>query len=127
MRALLPQALIAAVGGPLLSHSVHVPSIELSDDEYLVPDTGALMDMYGSRGLDFIVEVGQRKTRPTSVSVFVAQEAGRELERSETGWSCRSGAARSACGGWLRLEGGGRAPGCRPHLVAGAPADCSPK
>lgn len=61
------QALIAAVGGPLLSHSVHVPSIELSEDEYLVPDTGALMDMYGSRGLDFIVEVGQRKTRPTSV------------------------------------------------------------
>jgi hypothetical protein len=26
------------------------------------------MDMYGNRGLDFIVEVGQRKTKPSSVS-----------------------------------------------------------
>lgn len=31
------------MGGPLLSHSIHVPSIELSDDEYLVPDTGGLV------------------------------------------------------------------------------------
>jgi hypothetical protein len=62
------QALIEALGGPLLSHSIHVPSIDMSDDEYLVPDTGTLMDMYGSRGLDFIVEVGQRKTKPSSVS-----------------------------------------------------------
>jgi hypothetical protein len=29
---------------------------------------GTLMDMYGNRGLDFIVEVGQRKTKPSSVS-----------------------------------------------------------
>jgi len=58
---------IEGLSGPLLSHSVHVPSIELSDDEYLVPDTGTLMDMYGNRGLDFIVEIGERKTRPTSV------------------------------------------------------------
>lgn len=63
------QALITALGNPLLSHSIHVPSIDMSEDEYLVPDTGTLMDMYGNRGLDFIVEVGQRKTRPSSVSV----------------------------------------------------------
>jgi hypothetical protein len=63
------QALITALGNPLLSHSIHVPSIDMSEDEYLVPDTGTLMDMYGNKGLDFIVEVGQRKTRPSSVSV----------------------------------------------------------
>jgi hypothetical protein len=34
------QALIQAMGGPLLSHSIHVPSIDMSEDEYLVPDTG---------------------------------------------------------------------------------------
>lgn len=85
VRALLPQALIAAVGGPLLSHSVHVPSIELSDDEYLVPDTGALMDMYGSRGLDFIVEVGQRKTKPTSVSVLLIRRRGKGI-RGRGNW-----------------------------------------
>lgn len=44
------------------------------------------MDMYGNRGLDFIVEIGQRKTRPTSVSVCVCawgvcmRAGGRELE-----------------------------------------------
>lgn len=70
------QALIQALGGPLLSHSVHVPSIDMSDDEYLVPDTGTLMDMYGNRGLDFIVEVGERKTKPTSVSTALADGGG---------------------------------------------------
>jgi hypothetical protein len=40
--------LIAAVGGPLLSHSVHVPSIELSEDEYLVPDTGEGLLLLGA-------------------------------------------------------------------------------
>lgn len=34
------QALIQAMGGPLLSHSIHVPSIDMCEDEYLVPDTG---------------------------------------------------------------------------------------
>jgi hypothetical protein len=47
----------------------------MSEDEYLVPDTGTLMDMYGNRGLDFIVEVGQRKTRPSSVSARPNKEA----------------------------------------------------
>jgi tRNA A37 threonylcarbamoyladenosine synthetase subunit TsaC/SUA5/YrdC len=32
-----------------------------------VPDAGSLLDSYGSRGLDFIVDVGQRATRMTSV------------------------------------------------------------
>ena len=59
-----------------MSHSVHVPSIDMSDDEYLVPDTGTLMDMYGNRGLDFIVEVGQRTTRPTSVSMWLSGSCG---------------------------------------------------
>ena len=34
-----------------------------------VPDAGSLLDLYGNRGLDFIVDVGTRTVQPTSVSV----------------------------------------------------------
>lgn len=87
------QALIDAIGGPLLSHSIHVPSIDMSDDEYLVPDTGTLMDMYGSRGLDFIVEVGQRKTKPSSVS---GEQAKALLSGGGVGglWTCMASKGR---------------------------------
>ena len=52
------QAILDDLGGCLLSHSVHVPE-HLADDTE-VPDPGTLLDLYGNRGLDFIVDVGPR-------------------------------------------------------------------
>lgn len=60
------QAVIDGLGGCLLSHSVHVE--EQLDSETECPDTGTLLDMYGNRGLDFIVDTGSRIVTATSVS-----------------------------------------------------------
>ena len=57
---------MAGLGGCLLSHSVHVPE-HLDSETELVPDPGALLDMYGNRGLDFIVDTGPRAVTATTV------------------------------------------------------------
>jgi hypothetical protein len=45
---------------------VHVEETLGAETE--VPDSGMLMDMYGQRGLDFIVDTGRRTVTATSVS-----------------------------------------------------------
>lgn len=60
------QAVLEGLGSCLLSHSVHVE--EQLGQETEVPDTGTLLDMYGQRGLDFIVDIGRRTVTATSVS-----------------------------------------------------------
>jgi hypothetical protein len=100
----LRQAILSGLGCPLLSHSVHVPAVEMRDGEYAVscvveqklpaagllfqiatesrwlsqvPDAGSLLDLYGNRGLDFIVDVGTRTVQPTSVSCTRAAQQRR--------------------------------------------------
>ncbi len=41
------------------------------DSETECPDTGTLLDMYGNRGLDFIVDTGARIVTATSVSALL--------------------------------------------------------
>jgi tRNA threonylcarbamoyl adenosine modification protein (Sua5/YciO/YrdC/YwlC family) len=59
------QAVMEGLGECLLSHSVHVD--DQLDSETECPDTGTLLDMYGNRGLDFIVDTGKRVVTATSI------------------------------------------------------------
>lgn len=61
--------MIEELGSCLLSHSVHVPD-QLGEETELVPDPGTLLDMYGNRGLDFIVDIGPRSVTATTVSDY---------------------------------------------------------
>lgn len=45
---------------------MHVP--EHLDDDTEVPDIGTLLDMYGNKGLDFIVDTGTRVATASTVS-----------------------------------------------------------
>lgn len=65
------QAVLQGVGRPLLSTSVHVPK-HLSEDTE-VPDIGSMLDMYGNKGIDFIVDIGPCiATRSTVVDMCSA-------------------------------------------------------
>jgi hypothetical protein len=61
------QTVLDDLGSCLLSHSVHVPE-HLSDNTE-VPDPGTLLDLYGNRGLDFIVDVGPRVAVASTVGL----------------------------------------------------------
>jgi hypothetical protein len=63
---LVLQAVLQGLDRCLLSTSVHVPD-QLSDSTE-VPDTGTLWELYGSRGLDFIVDVGTQVVTASTVS-----------------------------------------------------------
>eukprot|EP00877_Chromochloris_zofingiensis_P003194 jgi/Chrzof1/12876/Cz07g10170.t1 len=66
------QAVLEGLGRVLLSHSVHVP--EHLDDDTEVPDIGTLLDMYGNKGLDFIVDTGTRVATASTVVDLTADE-----------------------------------------------------
>lgn len=61
----LCQAVLENVGGVLACTSVHVPDHLAEDTE--VPDTGTMLELYESRGIDFIVDVGRRVATASSV------------------------------------------------------------
>ncbi|WIA42891.1 hypothetical protein OEZ86_008806 [Tetradesmus obliquus] len=65
-------AVLQGLGGCLLSHSVHVDETLGAETE--VPDPGMLMDMYGQKGLDFIVDTGRRTVTATSVVDMTTSE-----------------------------------------------------
>ncbi len=56
------------MGGPLLSTSVHVPDVLVLSPDTEVPDVGSILEAYGSKGLDFVVDVGRRVVVESSVS-----------------------------------------------------------
>ncbi|GFR52586.1 hypothetical protein Agub_g15180 [Astrephomene gubernaculifera] len=62
------QAVLDALGGPLLCTSVHVPEVLSEDTE--VPDVGSILEAYGNKGLDFVVDVGRRVVAESSVVDF---------------------------------------------------------
>ncbi|WIA42890.1 hypothetical protein OEZ86_008806 [Tetradesmus obliquus] len=66
------RAVLQGLGGCLLSHSVHVDETLGAETE--VPDPGMLMDMYGQKGLDFIVDTGRRTVTATSVVDMTTSE-----------------------------------------------------
>eukprot|EP00879_Flechtneria_rotunda_P004131 GHRR01004377.1.p1 GENE.GHRR01004377.1~~GHRR01004377.1.p1 ORF type:complete len:272 (+),score=69.05 GHRR01004377.1:104-919(+) len=68
----ISKAVIEAFGECLLSHSVHV--VNHLGDTTEVPDPGTLLDTYGNKGLDFIVDVGPRTVTATSVVDFTGGE-----------------------------------------------------
>lgn len=59
------KAVLAGMGRPLLCTSVHVPE-HLSDDTE-VPDMGQMLEEYGNKGIDFIVDVGPRVAVVSSI------------------------------------------------------------
>ncbi|KAG2447152.1 hypothetical protein HYH02_007898 [Chlamydomonas schloesseri] len=64
------QALLDGVGGALLCTSVHVPEVLSPDTE--VPDCGSILEAYGSKGIDFVVDVGRRVVVESSVVDFTS-------------------------------------------------------
>ncbi|KXZ48779.1 hypothetical protein GPECTOR_25g363 [Gonium pectorale] len=62
------QAILDGMAGPLLCTSVHVPEVLSPDTE--VPDVGSILEAYGSKGLDFVVDVGRRVVVESSVVDF---------------------------------------------------------
>lgn len=59
------QFVLEGVGRPLLCTSVHVPEHLAEDTE--VPDVGQMLEEYGSKGIDFVVDVGERVVVRSSV------------------------------------------------------------
>ncbi|GLC46151.1 hypothetical protein PLESTB_001195500 [Pleodorina starrii] len=62
------QAILDGVGGALLCTSVHVPEVLSEDTE--VPDVGSILEAYGNKGIDFVVDVGRRVVVESSVVDF---------------------------------------------------------
>lgn len=60
------QAVLEGLGRPLLCTSVHVPE-HLADDTE-VPDLGSMLEQYGGKGIDFIIDVGPRVATVSTVS-----------------------------------------------------------
>lgn len=59
------QAVLAGLGRPLLCTSVHVEEHLAEDTE--VPDLGSMLESYGDKGIDFIVDVGPRVATVSTV------------------------------------------------------------
>lgn len=59
------QAVLEGLGRPLLCTSVHVPE-HLADDTE-VPDLGSMLEQYGGKGIDFIIDVGPRVATVSTV------------------------------------------------------------
>lgn len=64
------QAVLEGMGGPLLSTSVHVPDVLVLSPDTEVPDVGSILEAYGSKGLDFVVDVGRRVVVESSIIDF---------------------------------------------------------
>ncbi|KAG2489365.1 hypothetical protein HYH03_012195 [Edaphochlamys debaryana] len=64
------QAILDGFGGPLLCTSVHVPEHLAPDTE--VPDCGSILEAYGERGIDFVVDPGRRVAWVSSVVDFTS-------------------------------------------------------
>jgi hypothetical protein len=54
------------MSGPLLCTSVHVE--DQLDDATEVPDVGNMLQSYGNKGIDFIIDVGPRIASVSTVS-----------------------------------------------------------
>jgi hypothetical protein len=95
------QAVLEGLGGCLLSHSVHVD--ETLGGETEVPDTGMLMDMYGQRGLDFVVDIGRRTVTATSVSCMLSVKIVTSKLYCNNVWLiCHSLRLNASGFGWIR-------------------------
>jgi tRNA A37 threonylcarbamoyladenosine synthetase subunit TsaC/SUA5/YrdC len=70
-------------GGALLSHSVHVADHVADDPLVEAPDVGALLDLYGACGLDFVVDAGPRIVTASTVIDMTGAEP--ELVRQGAG------------------------------------------
>ncbi|EFJ42293.1 hypothetical protein VOLCADRAFT_107339 [Volvox carteri f. nagariensis] len=69
VRRLVPgPTILEGVGGVLLCTSVHVPEVLSEDTE--VPDVGSILEAYGNKGIDFVVDVGRRVVVESSVVDF---------------------------------------------------------
>ncbi|PNH07203.1 hypothetical protein TSOC_006364 [Tetrabaena socialis] len=62
------KAVVEGMDGPLLCTSVHVPEVLSEDTE--VPDVGSILEEYGNKGIDFVVDVGRRVVVESSVVDF---------------------------------------------------------